>query len=198
MRIIAATKNPGKVREIGEILSKYEIEVISQKDAGIDVDVDETGSTFEENALIKARAVSMLCDEPVLADDSGLCIDVLSGAPGIYSARYGGDLPYEEKIAKLLGEMSGKENRKAKFCCVMALVFPDGKKIIASGECHGHITEEPKGTSGFGFDPVFYSDELKKGFSECTEEEKNEVSHRGKALKDLCFKLNEFLRKEDK
>ena len=197
MRIIAATKNPGKVKEIAEILSEYEIEVISQKDAGIDVDVDETGNTFEENALIKARAVSMLCDEPVLADDSGLCIDALSGAPGVYSARYGGDLPYEEKIAKLLGELSGERNRKAKFCCVMVLVFPDGREIIAKGECHGHIMEEPKGTSGFGFDPVFYSDELKKGFSECTDEEKNAVSHRGKALTDLCTKLNDFLRKGD-
>lgn len=198
MRIIAATKNSGKVREISEILSKYEIEVISQKDAGIDVDVDETGSTFEENALIKARAVSMLCDEPVLADDSGLCIDALLGAPGVYSARYGGDLPYEKKIEKLLGELSGEKNRKAKFCCVMVLVFPDGREIIASGECHGHIMDSPKGNGGFGFDPVFYSDELKKGFSECTDEEKNAVSHRGKALKALCEKLDEFLQKEDK
>lgn len=198
MRIIAATKNAGKVKEISDILSKYEIEVISQKDAGIDVDVDETGRTFEENALIKARAVSMLCDEPVLADDSGLCIDALLGAPGIYSARYGGDLSYEKKIAKLLGELSGETNRKAKFCCVMALVFPDGKQIVASGECHGHILEEPKGDLGFGFDPVFYSDELKKGFAECSDEEKNAVSHRGKALNSLCTKLNEFLRNEDK
>ncbi len=198
MRIIVATKNSGKVKEIADILSKYEIEVISQKDAGIDVDVDETGSTFEENALIKARAVSMLCDEPVLADDSGLCIEALLGAPGIYSARYGGDLPYEEKMAKLLGEMSGKENRKAKFCCVMALVFPNGEELIAKGECHGRIMEEMKGTSGFGFDPVFYSDELKKGFAECSDEEKNQVSHRGKALCDLCEKLDKFLQKEDR
>lgn len=192
MKIIAATKNPGKVREIAEILSKYGIEVISQKDAGIDVEVDETGSTFEENALIKARAVSMLCDEPVLADDSGLCVEALDGAPGIYSARYGGEISQEEKNKKLLGELSGIENRKAKFCCVMALVFPNGEEITAYGETLGRITEEPSGNGGFGFDPVFYSSELEKVFAEADEEEKNRVSHRGKALRNLCNKITEI------
>lgn len=197
MRIIVATKNKGKIKEIGEILEPFNIEVISQADAGIDVDVDETGSTFLENALIKARAVSMLCDEPVLADDSGLLIDALDGRPGVYSARYGGDVSYEEKINKLLSEMEGKTDRKARFECVMALVFPDGREVVAKGECHGKILEEPIGENGFGFDPVFYSDELKCGFAVCKDEDKNSVSHRGKALLALRDKIKEIIEKED-
>lgn len=193
MRIIAATKNAGKIKEIQKILSEYDIEVISQKDADIDVDIDETGSTFEENALIKARAVAMLCDDAVLADDSGLCVDALDGRPGIYSARYGGDVSYPEKMQMLLDELSGKSDRNAQFKCVMAIVFPDGTEITASGECPGLIMDAPSGDGGFGFDPLFYSTELKKGFSECTEDEKNQVSHRGRALCALCDKIKDMI-----
>ena len=193
MRIIAATKNAGKIKEIQKILSEYDIEVISQKDADIDVDIDETGSTFEENALIKARAVAMLCDDAVLADDSGLCVDALDGRPGIYSARYGGDVSYPEKMQMLLDELSGKSDRNAQFKCVMAIVFPDGTEITASGECPGLIMDAPSGDGGFGFDPLFYSIELKKGFSECTEDEKNQVSHRGRALCALCDKIKDMI-----
>jgi len=190
MNIILATKNNGKVTEMADILAPYGITVISQKDAGIDVDVIETGLTFEENAEIKARAVSMLCDDPVLADDSGLCIDALGGKPGIFSARYGGEqLPYSEKIKGILTELEGAENRDAHFECSMVLVYPDGKKISSTGIVNGEILTEPKGTGGFGYDSIFYCNELRKSFGEATEEEKNAVSHRGKALKELCDKI---------
>ncbi len=197
MRVIVATKNPGKIREISDILSEFNIEVVSQADAGIDVEVDETGSTFLENALIKARAVSLLCDDPVLADDSGLCVDALDGRPGVYTARYGGSISNREKMEKLLSELSGENNRSAKFVCSVALVFPDGSEITTEGEALGKITEEISGDGGFGFDPVFYSTELKKKFSECAEEEKNKISHRGRALSSLRDKLDEILKKED-
>ena len=197
MKIVAATKNPGKIKEIAQILSPFGVEVISQADAEIDVDIDETGSTFLENALIKARAVAMLCDDVVLADDSGLCVDALDGKPGVYSARYGGDIPHSEKIKMLLSELSDKKDRKARFECVVALVLPDGKEYTFSGACHGHIMEEPKGENGFGFDPVFYSDELKCGFAECSDEEKNVVSHRGKALLKLKENFSDIFPKEE-
>ena len=197
MRVIVATKNPGKIREISEILSEFDIEVVSQADAGIDVEVDETGSTFLENALIKARAVSLLCDDPVLADDSGLCVEKLDGRPGVHTARYGGNISNKEKMEKLLEELSGETNRNAKFMCSVALVFPDGRELTAEGETAGKIADEISGDGGFGFDPVFYSNELKKKFSECMEEEKNKISHRGKALTALRDKLGEVLKKED-
>lgn len=190
MNIILATKNSGKVKEMAEILSEYNISVISQKDAQIDVDVEETGLSFEENAEIKARAVSMLCDLPVLADDSGLCIDFLGGKPGIYSARYGGEsLPYPEKIRGILKEMEPSDDRSARFECAMVLIFPDGRKIAASGAVHGSILHEPKGSGGFGYDSIFYCPEIGKSFGEANDEEKNTVSHRGRALTQLCIEL---------
>lgn len=193
MRIILATKNDGKVREMGAILGEYGIDVISQKDADIDVDVEETGTTFEENAEIKARAVAMLCDEPVIADDSGLCIDALGGKPGIYSARYGGEsLPYKDKIEGILTEMKGEVDRRAHFECAMVLIFPDGRKISAVGTVEGRILEEPKGDGGFGYDPIFYSNELEKSFGEATDEEKNSISHRGRALEGICKILEDM------
>ena len=186
MDIILATKNAGKVREMAEILKPYSINVISQKDAGIDVEVLETGNTFEENAEIKARAVAMLCDSPVLADDSGLCIDALGGKPGIYSARYGGEaLPYPEKIRCLLKELADVTDRSARFECAMVLVMPDGRKFSALGNVPGSILHAPEGTGGFGYDSIFYSSELGKSFGVATDEEKNSISHRGRALKGL-------------
>lgn len=190
MKIILATKNNGKVREMAEILSPYGVEVISQKDAEIDVDVEETGTNFEENAEIKARAVAMLCDAPVLADDSGLCIDALGGRPGILSARYGGEhTSYAEKIKGILSEMEGIDDRSAYFECSMVLILPDGRKFAAAGRVQGEILHEPKGTGGFGYDSIFYSSELQKSFGEATEEEKNNISHRGRALTELCKEL---------
>ena len=192
MDIILATKNAVKVREMAEILKPYDINVISQKDAGIDVEVLETGDTFEENAEIKARAVAMLCDSPVLADDSGLCIDALGGKPGIYSARYGGEaLPYPEKIRCLLKELENVTDRSAKFECAMVLVMPDGRKFSALGNVPGSILLAPEGTGGFGYDSIFYSSELGKSFGVASDEEKNSISHRGRALKKLFSDITE-------
>lgn len=193
MNIIAATNNENKVKEITRIFSKLGFTVISQKDAGIDVDVEETGNTFTENSLIKARAVAMLCDDYVLADDSGLCVEALDGRPGVYSARYAGEgASDKQKIEKLLGEMQGKDNRKAKFVTSIAFIFPDGKEIVTKGEVCGKITSEPHGDNGFGYDPVFFCTELCKTFAEADMEEKNRVSHRGRALKKLYDKLEEL------
>ena len=190
MRVIAATKNKGKIREIAEILGGLGIEVVSQSEAGIDVEVFETGTTFIENARIKAQAVALLCDDAVLADDSGLCVEALGGAPGIYSALYAGEgAPESAKIDKLLGEMKDETNRAARFETAVVFIYPDGREIVATGEVQGRITMMPLGGGGFGYDPIFYSTELKKTFGEATDEEKNRVSHRAKALSALYEKL---------
>lgn len=192
MRVIAATKNKGKIREISEILAELGIEVISQVDAGIDVEVLETGKTFLENARIKAQAVALLCDDAVLADDSGLCVDALGGAPGIYSARYAGeDATDKDKIEKLLGELGSEMNREAHFETAVSFILPDGSEINASGTVPGRITMEPSGDGGFGYDPIFFSDELGKTFGDATDEEKNSVSHRARAIKALFEILKE-------
>lgn len=190
MKVIAATKNKGKIREMQEILSPLDIEIISQQEMGIELDVEETGDTFVKNALIKARAVAMVCDYPVLADDSGICVDALDGAPGVRSARYAGDNATDgDKINKMLSEIGDNENRNAKFVTAVAFIFPDGREVTAEGEVKGCITKEPKGNNGFGYDPIFFSDELGKTFAESSDDEKNSVSHRGRALKNLCEKL---------
>ena len=190
-KIVAATTNPGKVREIKEILSDYEI--ISLKDAGIDIDVEENGKTFRENAYIKAFEISKVCNLPVLADDSGLEIEALDGRPGVYSARYAGeDAPYSVKIKKLAEELKDvpPTERYAQFACAMCLILPNGKVIEAEGvSCPGIILEESRGENGFGYDPVFYSTDYKKTFSEMTMEEKNKVSHRKAALINLLNKI---------
>ena len=186
MNIIVATKNKGKIREIEKIFSDLGVNVKTQEESGIEIDVEETGDTFEKNALIKARAVAMLTEDIVLADDSGLCVEALDGAPGIYSARYAGDGATDsDKIEKLLHNMEGEKNRNAKFVTCVAMVFPDGTEVCAEGEVHGNILNEPIGENGFGYDPIFYSTELKKSFAEASDEEKNSVSHRGRALRAL-------------
>ena len=191
MKVIAATKNKGKLREMSEILSPLGIEIVPQEEVGIEVDVEETGLTFEANALIKARAVRMVSDYPVLADDSGLCVECLGGAPGVRSARYAGDNATDiDKINRLLSEIGDNENRNAKFVTCVAYISEDGEEITAHGEVMGHITHSAHGEGGFGYDPVFYSAELKRTFAECSEEEKNSVSHRSRALKNLYNKLN--------
>ncbi len=186
MIIIAATTNEGKVKEIKKIFSSPNLEIISMKDAGFDIEIMETGNTFEENALIKARAVFGLCGKPVLADDSGLCVDALDGAPGLYSARYAGiGASDDDKITKLLKALDGETNRKAHFKSTVAFIASNGAEYTASGEVYGSITEKPSGNGGFGYDPVFYSDELKKTFGEATPSEKNSISHRARALNSL-------------
>ena len=193
MKIVAATTNQGKVREFQEILGELGFEVTSIHEMGIDVEIEETGSSFTENALIKARAVSLLCDLPVIADDSGLCVDALDGGPGIYSARFAGDeASDEDRNQKLLELMKNETNRSAKYVASIAFIFPDGREITAEATVEGEILDKEQGTGGFGYDPLFYCTEINKCFGIASPEEKNEVSHRGRALKKLC----EILKKQ--
>lgn len=192
MKIVAATTNKGKIREFQEILGGLGFQVVSMHDEGIDVEIEETGSTFEENALIKARAVSLLCDCAVIADDSGLCVDAMDGAPGIYSARFAGEeaTDYDRNV-RLLKTLEGEENRKAQYVASIAYISADGEEITTEGITAGEILTEEHGTGGFGYDPLFWSSEIKKCFGEATPEEKNAVSHRGRALQKLCDILKE-------
>ena len=193
MKIIAATQNKGKIREIKSIFSDFEI--ISMKEAGFDIEIEENGKTFEENALIKARAIAKLSSLPVLADDSGLCVDALDGRPGIYSARYAGEgATDEQRWEKLLKELENISNRSAKFVSNVAFVTPEGKEYTACGEVLGDIGFEPIGNNGFGYDPLFISKELGKTFAEASQEEKNSISHRKRAL----TKLYQIIEKEGK
>lgn len=182
MKLVAATGNRHKLAEMREILNSHEI--LSAEDAGFLGDVEETGTTFLENALIKARAVSQATGLPALADDSGLCVEALGGAPGIYSARYSGAGSAENR-ALLLKNLCGVENRRAFFACAVALVFPDGRELTAEGRSYGTILNAERGEGGFGYDPLFFSEDLQKSFAEASEEEKNSVSHRGRALAAL-------------
>lgn len=194
MKIIAATKNKNKLREFGEILKGFEI--ISQAEAGIDIDVEETGTTFEENSMLKAKAIFEMTGIPAIADDSGLCVDALGGEPGVYSARYGGEgYDDEGRVQLLLKNMKDipDEKRTARFVCAITLVSEEGI-ITARGECEGKIAYEPKGENGFGYDPVFYVEQFGKTTAEISPEEKNSISHRGKALLLFAEKLknNEY------
>ena len=200
MKFVLASKNKGKLREMREILSALGCEVISEADAGVDVDVEETGTTFEENSLLKAEAVMKASGLPVLADDSGLMVDALHGAPGVYSARYGHKSSDAERTAYLLENMKDvpDEARTAKFVCVITCLWPDGRKIVARGECPGEILFAPQGTGGFGYDPVFFLPELGKTYAELTPAEKNAISHRARALQAFCRIYQEELEHDDK
>lgn len=184
-KIVFATGNAGKVKEIQMIMEDTGMEVVSMKEAGICVDIEENGETYEENALIKARAVAALTDAIVMADDSGLEIDYLNKEPGVHSARYlGEDTPYSIKNAKLIERLEGVEDEKrtARFVCAIAAVMPDGKELTTRATIEGRIGYEEKGSHGFGYDPIFFVPEYGKTTAELTEEEKNKISHRGKAL----------------
>lgn len=194
-RIIFATGNAGKIREINAIMADTGMEVISVKDAGIQIDVEENGSTYEENALIKARAAAALSEDIVMADDSGLEIDYLNGEPGVYSARYlGEDTSYHIKNANLVSRLEGvpDEKRTARFVCAIAAVLPDGRELTVRAAIEGRIGYEEKGANGFGYDPIFYVPEFHKTTAELTEAEKNEVSHRGKALRLMKEELKKY------
>ena len=189
MKIIAATKNKNKLREFGEILRGFEI--ISQEEAGVDIEVEETGTTFEENSMLKAKAIFEATGIAAIADDSGLCVDALGGAPGVYSARYGGEgLDDEGRVQLLLENMKNipKGERSARFVCAITLVDKD-RIITARGECEGEIDYEPKGENGFGYDPVFYVEKYKKTMAQISPDEKNAISHRGKALGIFAEKI---------
>jgi XTP/dITP diphosphohydrolase len=193
-KFVLATHNPGKLREMGAILETLGIEVVSPADLGITVDVEETGTTFAENAELKARAICAAAGIPAIADDSGLCVDALNGGPGVYSARYGGEgLDDRGRYMLLLSSMRGQTTRAAHFCCAIACVFPNGDLIGAEGRCDGTIAFAPMGTEGFGYDPVFFVPDKAKTFAQLSPEEKAEISHRGKALKDFAEKLATYL-----
>ena len=188
--MVVATGNAHKLREFAQIFTEYN--VISQKQAGFDCDVEETGLTFAENALIKARAAAKALGLVALADDSGICVDALGGAPGVYSARYSGAHGDDKaNREKLLSNLQGESNRNAHFTSAIALVYPNGKEIVVEGHTYGVILEKEAGEGGFGYDPLFFSDDLQKSFGEATAEEKNAVSHRFRALQALRVKLSE-------
>ena len=191
-RIIFATGNEGKMREIREILAGMETEILSMKEAGLQSDAEETGTTFEENAIIKAKAMAAMTDDIVLADDSGLEVDYLNKEPGIYSARYlGEDTSYDIKNQAILDRMKGvpKEKRSARFVCAIAAVLPNKEVLVVRETIEGYIGYEVAGCNGFGYDPIFYVDEFGCSTAELPEEEKNKVSHRGKALRVMREKL---------
>jgi XTP/dITP diphosphohydrolase len=188
--IVAATNNIGKAREFAEILKDLGFSVLTMKDLGIKIEIPETGKTFSENAMIKAKAVSKLCSLPVLADDSGLCVNALDGAPGLYSARFAGEGATDSELcAKLLKAMEGESDRSAFFVSSVVMLFPDGRSIEAEGRVFGDITYMEKGNGGFGYDAVFFCNEIGKTFAEATPAEKDAVSHRGRALKELYKKI---------
>ena len=191
-KIIFATGNQNKMCEIREIYQDQDYEILSMKEAGIELDIVEDGTTFEENALIKAKAVAQCCDAVVLADDSGLEIDYLNKEPGVYSARYmGEDTSYEIKNANLIQRLEGvpKEQRTARFVCAVAAVFPDGTNKVVRGTIEGYIGYEPQGEHGFGYDPIFYVDAYGCSTASLEPEEKNRISHRGNALRMMKDEL---------
>ncbi len=194
-QIIFATGNAGKMREIREIMADTGAEILSMKEAGLTADIEENGNTFEENAIIKAKAIAALTDDIVLADDSGLEVDYLNKEPGVYSARYlGEDTSYEIKNQAILDRLAGvpKEKRTARFVCAIAAAMPDGEVLVTRETIEGYIGDKSAGNGGFGYDPIFYVDEYGCSTAELTEEQKNEVSHRGKALRAMKEKLNQY------
>ena len=196
MKFVLASQNQHKLAEMNLILSAHGVEVVLQSELGLHVEVEETGSTFAENAMLKARAVMAASGLPAIADDSGVCVDALQGAPGVYSARYGGpELDDVGRYRLLLNVMQGQTNRAAHFTSAIACVFPNGDTIEAEGECPGSIAFAPMGDGGFGYDPVFFLPQLKKTYAQLTPEEKAAVSHRGKALAVFEERLKEYLRK---
>lgn len=194
-KIIVATGNEGKMRELRQMMKDMDVELVSMKEAGIQAEIVEDGKTFEENALIKARTISKLTGDIVLADDSGLEVDYIGGEPGVYSARYlGEDTPYEVKnkaIIERLKDAEGEE-RSARFVCVIAVVFPDGHSVTAKGTMEGYIAHELRGINGFGYDPIVYIPEYKMTSGEMEPEFKNSISHRGKALEQMKKELEKY------
>ena len=200
MKLIVASNNSHKIAELNAILSQLGMEVVSQREAGIHVDPEENGATFEENSYIKAKAVLDASGMAAVADDSGLMVEALSGAPGVYSARFGGEAckTDRDRLNYLLKQMEGQENRAAKFVSVITVLTPDGRKLVARGECSGVILTEPHGENGFGYDPVFFVPERGCTFAELPAEEKNRISHRARALTLLAERIRKEWNYADK
>ncbi|MCD8211770.1 MAG: XTP/dITP diphosphatase [Oscillospiraceae bacterium] len=199
MQLILASRNQNKLAEFREILSGTGVEILSEDQAGVDVRVEETGTTFQENARLKAEAVSKASGLPAVADDSGLCVEALGDAPGVYSARYGGTgLDDRGRTRLLLKNMEDQSDRRCMFVCAICCVFPGGDVLTAEGTCPGELTREPLGESGFGYDPVFFVPETGKTFAQLTAEEKNRMSHRGKALRAFAEELQGYLEENRK
>ena len=193
-KFVIATHNANKLKEMSDILSKLGVSVLSPADLGITVEVEETGTTFSENAMIKAKAICAAAGLPAIADDSGLCVDALNGGPGVYSARYGGEgLDDRGRYMLLLNNMRGQTTRAAHFACAVCCAFPSGDELTAEGTCEGAVGFAPMGENGFGYDPVFLVPEKAKTFAQLTAEEKAEISHRGKALAAFVEKLGTYL-----
>lgn len=195
-KIIFASNNEGKIKEVKQICSDMNVEIISMKEAGIELDIDESGSTFEENALIKAEAIMNVTGQITIADDSGLEVDYLGGEPGVYSARYmGHDTSYDIKNQAIIERLKGVEekDRTARFVCAMAAVFPDGRHFTTRGTMEGIIDYEIKGSNGFGYDPIVYLPQYHKTSAELSPEEKNKISHRGEALEKLKKQLTKYI-----
>lgn len=194
MTLVIATGNPGKTAEIRDMLENFPVNIKNLADFGPIPPVEEDGDTFDDNAYKKASFVSKILGLPALADDSGLVVDALGGAPGVYSARYAGEnATDEQRYTKLLSEMKGETNRKAAFECVLSIAVPSGPALTYEASCEGLITEQPVGEGGFGYDPVFYYPPLKKTFGQLTRAEKSRVSHRGKALQELREEFDKVL-----
>ena len=195
MKVVLASHNPHKLVEIREILQPLGIDVVLESELEVAVEVEETGTTFAENAYLKAKAVMEATGLPALADDSGIAVKALGGAPGIYSARYGGDPTLDDwgRLQLLLQNTAQVPDgqRQAKFVAAIALVYPDGRQIAVQGEVHGELLRQPVGEGGFGYDPIFYYPPAGKSFAQLTAEEKNQVSHRARALRSLVEKLSE-------
>ena len=195
MEVVLASKNKHKLEEISKITEKFDMELVLESELGVDIDVEETGSTFEENSYLKAEAVMKATGLPALADDSGIAVDALNGEPGIYSARYGFDESLDDwgRLQLLLKntEQVPDDQRQAKFVCVITLVTPQGQTIQARGEVHGMLLRAPAGENGFGYDPIFYYPPFGKSLAQVSPEEKNRVSHRANALKVFYEKLKE-------
>ncbi len=192
--LVLATTNQNKVKEFQEMVGDFPIEIKSVADFGPIPECIEDGETFDDNAYKKALHTAKILGLPAITDDSGLAVEALDGAPGVYSARYAGDnASDEDNCQKLLREMKGQKNRKAAFQCVLSIAVPSGPALTYEGSCEGTILEEKRGKSGFGYDPLFYFEEFDKTFAECNSEEKNKVSHRGKALAELRSEFDKVM-----
>lgn len=192
--LVIATTNKGKQKEIQALLKDFPVDIKTLNDFGPIPEVIEDGETFDDNAYKKAAFTAKVLGYPAMADDSGLCVDALDGAPGVYSARYAGEKATDQdNVEKMLTDLKGKDNRKAAFKCVISIAVPTGAALTYEGECRGILTEEPQGSNGFGYDPLFFYPDFGKTFAQCSLEEKASVSHRGRALKEIADEMDKIL-----